>query len=515
MYKIFSYFLLFCFIFLNGCVTNASADISSKEATNQLSMLSEKFNSLDKEKVIELLEAGANINVRNQYGVTPLQMAANDGQTELVALLTAYENCDVDAASEPEGLTSLYIATQNGYTKIVKLLIEANADPDKGNKLGCSDKYISSSEGEFEVAKENCLTTPLQLAVHKNFTDIVKLLLDAGADPKISGSDGTAIEIATKNKNTKILALLQNAHLKSSQKPKNQYGDELIIISEKIKPENLTDIKRLISAGANINIKNTFGATTLFMASQNGCNEIVKYLINNNADINQTFKGATPLWIASQQGHIDIVESLLDANCDVNNRIGTGETPLYVASQNGHLEIVKMLLKNKAEIEFTHDDGMTPLYKASEKGHERVVKILLENKANPNIANNKGITPLFIASQYGHANIVKLLVKYHANIEKGYVAEDVTPLWVASLNGFPEIVKVLVKAKCNVNAPTRSEKITPLMAASLKGHADIVELLLNNNADPNMVNSKGENALQVASNNGHNDVVKLLTKRVQ
>ena len=60
---------------------------------------------------------------------------------------------------------------------------------------------------------------------------------------------------------------------------------QLRVLSESINPSDLDGIRRLIEAGANVNVENTRGVTPLFVASENGYNEIVKLLLDAKADV--------------------------------------------------------------------------------------------------------------------------------------------------------------------------------------------------------------------------------------
>ena len=77
-------------------------------------------------KIQEAIQSGADVNVRNKYGVTPLLMASQNGHAEVVKLLLAAK-ADVNAAMT-NGVTPLFIASEKGHTEIVKLLLAARAD---------------------------------------------------------------------------------------------------------------------------------------------------------------------------------------------------------------------------------------------------------------------------------------------------------------------------------------------------------------------------------------------------
>lgn len=82
------------------------------------------------DKVIELLEAGANPNEGCVEGdATPLFAAALNGRVEIVELLVKHKQTDLNQACTDDGTTPLFIATQNGHLEIVDLLLLNKANP--------------------------------------------------------------------------------------------------------------------------------------------------------------------------------------------------------------------------------------------------------------------------------------------------------------------------------------------------------------------------------------------------
>jgi len=156
------------------------------------------------------------------------------------------------------------------------------------------------------------------------------------------------------------------------------------------------------------------GITALEWAAMVGHTEVVKVLLDNNADVNarRTDDGATPLDAAAYNGHTEVVKLLLDNNADVNARRTSddGATPLYIAADNGHTEVVRLLLDNNADVNARHADyGSTPLYAAAYNGHTEVVKLLLDNNANTKVKACNGEKPVDAARRNRHSDIVELL----------------------------------------------------------------------------------------------------------
>ncbi len=110
----------------------------------------------DLETVRALLESAPYLvfSKDDEYGQTPLQIAAEFGHTGIAELLLVYK-ADVNAVTNA-GNTSLYLAADKGYLAMVELLLAHNADVNAVTKEG---------------------NTPLSLATEEGHQDVVKLLL--------------------------------------------------------------------------------------------------------------------------------------------------------------------------------------------------------------------------------------------------------------------------------------------------------------------------------------------------
>ena len=88
------------------------------------------------------------------------------------------------------------------------------------------------------------------------------------------------------------------------------------------------------------------GATALYYMSQDGHENAVKYLLGAgaNPEIKSTY-GMSPLYVAVLNGHTDAVKLLLEYKADTETTIGGGFTPLYAAAYKGYMDSIALLLK--------------------------------------------------------------------------------------------------------------------------------------------------------------------------
>ena len=141
------------------------------------------------------------------------------------------------------------------------------------------------------------------------------------------------------------------------------------------------------------------GKSALHYASQNGCLEAAKLLLESHSD---------QLKITSHNSHHNLTR--------VNLRDEKGLVPLHVASTNGHFEVVEYLCCIGANIYAQDQRKRTALHFASLSGHEKTVQLLLEKGANLEAQDKYGKTPLWVASLSGHEKMVQLLLEKGAKL---------------------------------------------------------------------------------------------------
>ncbi len=135
----------------------------------------------------------------------------------------------------------------------------------------------------------------------------------------------------------------------------------------------------------------------LKLASRNGHLEVVKYIIEQGADIHIDDDEALKL---ASRGHLDVVKYLLEQGADIHI---DDDFPLIEASAYGYLEVVKYLVSQGANIHAQDDDAMII---AIIRGHLEIVKYLVSQGANIHAQNDAAMG---WAKHNGHSDIIDYL----------------------------------------------------------------------------------------------------------
>lgn len=211
---------------------------------------------------------------------------------------------------------------------------------------------------------------------------------------------------------------------------------------------------------------------------------LVEMLLKHGADVEvPDGAGLTSLFYAVEGGHSDIVALLLQAKASIEHSTGAeeyGERSLLAhACHEGYAKIVSNLLQSGASVDLTEANGQTPLFFASKHGHTEIVELLLDANADVNRVDEDGRTALMLAAKYGHSAICTLLLE---KVEPGgrtvncTNSENRTALTFAAKQGHVAVVESLLEAKASVTC-TDDFGRDPLSYAAHGGHEAVVELL--------------------------------------
>ena len=198
-------------------------------------------------------------------------------------------------------------------------------------------------------------------------------------------------------------------------------------------------------------------ATPLIIAARDGKLDFVKVLLRYEANIEArgTIKidgivseGCTALWIAASNGHFDVVRLLIEQNAEVDGRTSSNSTPLRSAAFDGRLDIVSYLVESGADVNARNFRNSTPLIVTCRKGHQDVASYLVKHGANLNLQDNKGNSCLHYASKQGRVLLVCELLALGANQTQNL--NRLTPLLEASNNCKIEMVEWFInRSECS------------------------------------------------------------------
>jgi len=339
---------------------------------------------------------GADLDMRNQRGFTPLHCAAEGGfRTTVNRLRLAMENRSQGRGGESDG--------GDGMAPTLLELAVASQDLGTVREL-CVSGYHGGSKG---------LASALGRACREGVVNIVLYLLGwhketHPSDGPLQGEDGnTALHFSAR------------------------HGDVALFAS--------------VNASGNvpIGLANNKGRKPVHEAALSGSLSILQRF-SQDFDLDELTTGGTsrtPLHLAAEAGHKQIVKWLLSWKCYKRERFAEGpDTAVMLAAENGHRSVAHQLLRAKyadATGPLLHiavgrgwkdvaklavsagahvldwqnpDTKDTALHIAIRGNSRELVEMLLEAGADANVGNNNGESPFDVAMDENDVDIVRALL---------------------------------------------------------------------------------------------------------
>lgn len=525
-------------------------DINKKDEHGKTAL----FRMNDSEIFNMLINNGANINITENSGSTPLLTALSRGKLDW-AITLIEKGADISAVSN-NGYNALFATVQARKTnhEILDTLIKNGLD-------------INSRDNKGKTA-----------IMHTRDATTLGTLIERGADINLKDYEGknalinlikNPLKASTRktdsNKLSGLIKLLVKAHIDINSTDNNG-NTALFYFSE----YTLDSLDILTSNGADINIKNIHGDSALLHHIKKDHNKVVRSLVNSGADLNaHSPQGKKALLYLSLNNIVR--DEYLEKNT-INTLDNNGWTPLMYAifSNKEQLEkAIKTPLSRKgvtvsrlepsasdtkskieqlillgADLDIKTIEGRTALSWTIESNFTNIAEILINKGASPFIEDNNGTTPLMYALNSKNSAIKSLTnnfpikAKINSKDNKGMTAlmqisllensnelikkyinngADITltnnrgqdTLTLASYHCNPEITKLFIEQGANVNNISQFGE-SAIINTAYAGCTASMKLLLEAGANTETKNSRGETPLIIASGWGHTETVKAL-----
>lgn len=155
-------------------------------------------------------------------------------------------------------------------------------------------------------------------------------------------------------------------------------------IIEAVNGGDVDRVRQELAAGADVNCRDSDGATLLMLAAHAGNLAMVSALIEAGAEVNASDEnGWTPLMKAVynaelDRGFADVVQAFIDAGANIEAPIGYGIRPLMLAAGYGETAVAETLLKAGADVMARNEGGLTALMMVKQKHYVDVINLLHE-----------------------------------------------------------------------------------------------------------------------------------------
>jgi len=378
--------------------------------------------------VSELINAGASVDVKTAYGISPLAISC---QAENASIVKRIIDAGADANQKRRGgETPLMTAARAGHAEIVKILLNAGAKVDAREHRKQTALMWAAAAGHIEVVSALLKAganpkmkvwsgfTPIMFAARNGHGDVVRRLVDAGVDVSAimdtKKKGGRSPRLGT----SALMLAVENGHFelalemvamgadpndqRSGFAPlhavtwvrKTQVGDNPAGDPPPRESGNVTSlefVRRMIEAGAKVDLQLERGRDGRFNP-----------------------KGASPFMMAARTADIPLMKLLLELGANPKLKTSDETTAVMVAAGVGVVAVgeepgsepevmtaIRMLVKLGVDIDAKNKNGETAMHGAAYRNYPKAVQLLDELGADPEVWNQKNrwkATPIEVAS---------------------------------------------------------------------------------------------------------------------
>lgn len=470
------------------------------------------------------IERGANPNLQDSNGQTPLFVAAKNRRLDMTQVLLE-QGADLNLLSEADKVELFINAVKGKNLKLVQQMLKKEVGiltrdyqgkPLFLSVIGMCDvpmvrvmlqNILDLNQPNFDrerlffVAAERGYLNLLQGLLEEKEVDLNQL--------KLNGK--TLLFVAARNKHLNVVQVLLEKGVDFNQL---SLGDKADLFIEAVKEKNLTLVQILLQKDSHLLTHNYFGNNLLLLAAKVCDVTMVRVMLENLALLEQPFDWQTQLFIAAEQGQVSLIQAWFEEKrIDSNPLNSKGETLLFVAASSGYTQIVHLLLEQGADPNQPNSNGETPILGAARYNHLEAIQALIETGAKIHQLMEVQQAELLIAAVL--RNNLRFLDYF---IDKGVHPDQRdskgrTPFFMATQIGSLEAARILLEKGADLNQLPKNAQAQLFIAAISGQNLKLVRLLIDIGVNPDQLDSNGKTQLSIAARNKQLNVVQVLLEK--